>query len=101
MNERRQAELDGGRSETGAAEGGTISGQRPMSFRDRLWLRVTVGWTLFVWLVFTRNIVGDPKHSFGFKAVHVTLAIISIVLAIGVWVVSSRGRSRDREEVRN
>ncbi len=72
-----------------------------MSFRDRLWLRITVGWTFFVWLVFTRNIVGDPKHSFGFKAVHVTLAIISIVLAIGVWVVSSRGRTRDREEVRN
>ena len=71
-----------------------------MSFRDRLWLRVTVGWTFFVWLVFTRNIVSDPKHSFGFKAVHVTLAIISIALAIGVWVVSSRGRTRDHEEVR-
>ena len=32
--------------------------------------------------------------------VHVTLAIISIALAIGVWVVSSRGRTRDHEEVR-
>jgi hypothetical protein len=72
-----------------------------MSFRDRLWLRVTVGWTFFVWLVFTRNIVGDPKHSFGFKAVHVTLAIISIALAIGVWVVASRARTPDREEVRD
>ena len=67
-----------------------------MSFRDRLWLRVTVIWTLFVWLVFTRNIAGDPDHSFGFKAVHVTLAVVSIVLAIGVWAVASRARSRDR-----
>ena len=65
-----------------------------MSSRDRLWLRVTVAWTLFVWLVFTKNIVGDPKHSFGFKAVHVALAVVSIVLAVGVWVVSSRNRTR-------
>ena len=68
-----------------------------MSSRDRLWLRVTVGWTLFVWLVFTKNIVGDPKHSFGFKAVHVALAVVSIVLAIGVWAISSRGRERVRD----
>ena len=67
-----------------------------MSSRDRIWLRVTVGWTLFVWLVFTRNIVGDPDHSFGFNAVHVGLAVISIVLAIGVWVVASRARERVR-----
>jgi len=68
-----------------------------MSSRDRLWLRVTVGWTLFVWLVFTKNIVGDPKHSFGFKAVHVALAVVSIILAIGVWAISSRGRERVRD----
>ena len=68
-----------------------------MSSRDRLWLRVTVGWTLFVWLVFTKNIVGDPKHSFGFKAVHVALAIVSIVLAIGVWAVASRNRTGVRD----
>ncbi len=67
-----------------------------LSFRDRVWLRVTVGWTLFVWLVFTKNIVGDPKHSFGFKAVHVALAIVSIVLAFGVWAVANRGRKRER-----
>jgi len=67
-----------------------------MSSRDRTWLRVTVGWTLFVWLVFTRNIVSDPKHSFGFKAVHAVLAVISIVLAIGVWGVASRGRKREQ-----
>ena len=67
-----------------------------MSSRDRIWLRVTVGWTLFVWLVFTKNIVGDPKHSAGFKAVHVALAVVSIVLALGVWAVASRGRKREQ-----
>lgn len=72
-----------------------------MPSRDRLWLRVTVGWTLFVWLVFTRNIVSDPKHSFGFKAVHVTLAVVSIVLALGVWAIASRSRNPDRERARD
>ena len=67
-----------------------------MSSRERLWLRVTVGWTLFVWLVFTKNIVGDPKHSFGFKAVHVALAVVSIALAFGVWAIASRSRDRER-----
>ncbi|MBV9410028.1 MAG: hypothetical protein JO148_00415 [Acidimicrobiia bacterium] len=70
-----------------------------MSSRDRLWLRVTVGWTLFVWLVFIKNIVGDSTHTFGFKAVHVVLAIVSIVLAVGVWGVANRGRKR--QEVRD
>jgi hypothetical protein len=67
-----------------------------MSSRDRIWLRVAAGWTFFVWLVFTRNIVGDPKHSFGFKAVHVTLAVISLGLGAMVWAVASRGKARAR-----
>ena len=96
MNERRRAELDGGRSELSAARGGTPSGRRPLSTRDRLWLRVTAIWTLFVWLVFTKNIVGDPKHSFGFKAVHVALAVVSIGLGAVVWAVASRGKARAR-----
>ena len=68
-----------------------------MPSRDRLWLRVTVGWTLFVWLVFTKNIVGDPKHSFGFKAVHVALAVVSIALALVVWGIASRSRTKARD----
>jgi len=70
--------------------------RRAMSNRDRLWLRVTVAWTLFVWLVFTKNIVGDSKHSLGFKAVHVALAVVSIALALVVWGIASRSRTRDR-----
>ena len=67
-----------------------------MSFRDRLWLRVTAVWTLFVWLVFTKNIVGDSKHSTGFKVVHVALAAVSIALALVVWAIASRNRTRQR-----
>ena len=67
-----------------------------MSTRDRLWLRVTAIWTLFVWLVFTKNIVGDPKHSTGFKVVHVALAMVSIALAFVVWAIASRNRTRSR-----
>ena len=69
-----------------------------MSSRDRIWLRVAAGWTFFVWLVFTRNIVGDPKHSFGFKAVHVALAVVSIALGAVVWAVASRGKARARHD---
>src|SRR5438552_15095174 len=96
MNERRRAELDGGRSELSAAKGGTTSGRRPLSTRDRLWLRVTVIWPLFAWLVFTKNIVGDPKHSTGFKVAHVGLAVVSIGLALVVWAIASRNRVRER-----
>ena len=72
-----------------------------MSSRDRLWLRVTVIWTIFVWGVFTKNIVGDPKHSTGFKVVHVALAAVSIALALVVWGIASRRRDRVRERARD
>jgi hypothetical protein len=72
-----------------------------MSSRDRLWLRVTVVWTVFVWGVFTKNIVGDPKHSTGFKVVHVALAAVSIALALVVWSIASRSRERAGERVRD
>jgi Zn-dependent protease with chaperone function len=66
-----------------------------MSSRDRLWLRVTAVWTLFVWAVFTKNIVGDPDHSTGFKVVHVVLAAISIALAFVVLAIAARNRTRE------
>jgi hypothetical protein len=72
-----------------------------MSFRDRLWLRVTAVWTVFVWAVFTNNIVGDAKHSTGFKVVHVALAAVSIALALVLWAIASRNRHRDRARARD
>jgi cell division protein FtsB len=40
MNDRRRAKLDSDRSELSAAEGGTISGRRPMTRTRRTWLLV-------------------------------------------------------------
>lgn len=65
-------------------------------------LRAAALWTLLVWGVFVRNLLGDDTHSFGFKAVHLTLAVVSIAFAAAIWGVASRGRQRAdrREEVR-
>ncbi|MDQ6727355.1 MAG: hypothetical protein M3066_14490 [Actinomycetota bacterium] len=69
-----------------------------MSRADALILRTAAVWTVFVWGTRIRNILGDhtPGHGFGFKAVHVVLAIISVAFAVAIWAVASRGRKRDR-----
>ena len=67
-----------------------------MSSRDRIWLRVAAGWTFFVWAVFVRNLLGDSDHSFGFKAVHTALAVISISLGVVVWRVATRAKEKVR-----
>lgn len=64
-----------------------------MQLRNATYLRVFAAWTVFVWIVFVKNIVGDSTHSFGFKAVHVVLAAISITLAIGAFAVVRRERA--------
>ena len=62
--------------------------------KDVLVLRVFAGWTLFVWGVLIRNMLKDSTHTLGFRVVHITLALISICLAIAAWRVSSRIRAR-------
>lgn len=64
-----------------------------MKLRSAAYLRGVAVWTIFVWIVFVKNIVGD-HHSFGFKAVHVVLACVSIALAIGMFAVV-RGERAD------
>lgn len=61
-------------------------------------LRTAAAWTVFVWVTRIRNILGDhtPGHGFGFKAVHVVLAIVSVAFAIAIWAVASRNRKRAR-----
>ena len=63
-----------------------------MKLRNATYLRVVAVWTFFVWIVFVKNIIGDD-HSFGFKAVHVALAAISIALAVGVLAVVRQERA--------
>lgn len=63
--------------------------------RAAVFLYAFAGWTVFVWVVFIRNIAKDHTHSTGFKEVHITLAVISIVFAAGCFAVVSRSRRRE------
>ena len=63
-----------------------------MTRRAALFLRVFAGWTVFVWVVFIRNITKDHTHSTGFKVVHITLAVISLAFAAGCFAVVARSR---------
>jgi hypothetical protein len=67
-----------------------------MSRRDALILRAAALWTLWVWGTRIWNVVGDDRRSFGFKAVHVALAAVSVLFAVAVWRVASRARRRER-----
>jgi hypothetical protein len=59
-----------------------------------VFLYTFAGWTLFVWAVFIRNISKDHTHTAGFKAVHITLAVISIAFALGSVAVVRGARQR-------
>jgi hypothetical protein len=63
-----------------------------MTFRDSLVVRAAALWTVFVWGVFIRNLLGDPKQSAGFKAVHLAIGLVSVVFALAIWAVASRSR---------
>jgi hypothetical protein len=63
-----------------------------MTRRTAMFLRVFGGWTVFVWVVFIRNVVRDGSHSTAFKVVHITLAVISLAFAAATFVVVSRSR---------
>ena len=69
-----------------------------MTRRAAVFLYAFAGWTVFVWVVFIRNIAKDHTHTTGFKVVHIILAVISIAFAAGCFAVV--GRVRRRGEVR-
>jgi hypothetical protein len=60
--------------------------------RAAIFLRVFAAWTVFVWVVFIRNISRDRTHGTSFKVVHITLAVVSLVFAAATFVVVSKGR---------
>lgn len=66
-----------------------------MSRRDALLLRLAAGWTFFVWAVFVKNQIGSD-NSFGFKAIHFVIALVSVLFGAITWQVASRSRRRDR-----
>ncbi len=67
-----------------------------MKFKEALVLRAFAAWTVFVWVVFVRNILGQ-NHSFGFKAIHVLLALVSVAFAVLCLGVVRQVRRRLKE----
>lgn len=65
-----------------------------MSRRDALVLRAFAGWTVYVWVTRMWNIVRDDSRGTAFKAVHMVLAIISVVFAVATWKIAARNRKR-------
>lgn len=69
-------------------------------------LRVTAVITVVVWAVRVPQIVlfdDDPTHGAGFKIVHAVLGLISLAVALGVWMVAgarSRHSASDSAPVR-
>jgi predicted branched-subunit amino acid permease len=65
-----------------------------MTRSEALVIRAFAVWTVWVWGTRIGNVIGDDDRSFAFKAVHVTLAAVSVLFAIAAWVVVRRGRRR-------
>jgi succinate-acetate transporter protein len=72
-----------------------------MTRRAAAFLYLFAGWTVFVWVVFIKNILPAHQFSTGFKVVHISLAIISLALAAGAFAVvrGVRHARPEREKV--
>lgn len=58
-----------------------------MSFRARVVLRISAGWSIWVWAVLVRNMAVDHTHALSFRLVHVGLAVISFAFALAtLWI---------------
>jgi hypothetical protein len=66
-----------------------------MNRRQALVLRAFALWTVFVWVTFVRNIWHDHARSFGFKAVHTGIALVSVAFAVVAWLVIRQVRRGD------
>lgn len=55
-------------------------------------LRTAALWTFYVWGTRIFNIVQDPVHSAAFKLVHSALALVSVLFAIAIMVITSKNR---------
>ena len=60
-------------------------------------LRAFAVWTVYVWGTRIWNVVDDDARGFGFKAVHVVLALVSVAFAVATWVIASRARRSGRD----
>lgn len=57
-------------------------------------LRAFCAWTVFIWIVFIKNVVIGGDGSTGSRVVHGVLAVISLAFAAVGWQVVSGVRKR-------
>ena len=62
-----------------------------MQLRNAVFLRAFAIWTIFVWVTRIKNVF-DQDRGFGFVAVHVALALISVAFAAGTFAIVRRER---------
>ena len=63
-----------------------------MQLRNAIFLRSFAVWTIFVWVMRIKNVF-DQDRGFGFVAVHVALALVSVAFAAGTLAVVRRERT--------
>lgn len=63
-----------------------------MQLRHAIFLRAFAIWTVFVWATRIKNVF-DQDRGFGFVAVHVGLALVSVAFAAGTFAVVRRERA--------
>ena len=54
-------------------------------------VRAAAVWSLWVWAVLVKNMLGDTTHSTGFRVVHIVLAVISILFAVALLIIAQGG----------
>jgi hypothetical protein len=59
-------------------------------------LLAAAAWTFYVWVTRIWNILSDPAHDLGFKAVHSLLAVVSVAFAVALAVIGLRMRREAR-----
>ena len=66
-----------------------------MNRREALVVRAFAAWTVWVWGTRIWNVIGEDERSFGFKLVHVLLALVSVAFAVVTWGIVRRVRARE------
>lgn len=66
-----------------------------MNRREALIVRAFAAWTVWVWGTRIWNVLGEDERSFGFKLVHVVLALVSVAFAVVTWGIVRRVRERE------
>lgn len=67
--------------------------------RRQAWLLVgAAAWTWYIWLTRIWNIVQDAAHSAQFKAVHIALALVSVVLLTPVGLIGIKALRTNRTD---